>query len=245
MIGSALGPDIMMTDDSFIDFNCPYCQQPVSFPVSGVGSVEECPNCMESIVVSKAGGTEARKPPLPIVTDRLRLRRFTAHDWKGLLALVSDEEGFAYVDGLPGPSEEEVLRWLDSEAHIKLTTPQQILHLAIELQEGNKLLGVAGLWFTDLQRRQARFNLSVHVAEQRKGFGREAVKGLLGFFFEGLKLHRVSVRCDSPNTAARGLLEKAGLRCEGEFVKDQLTLEGGWTNSTWYAVLGEEYPGSQ
>ena len=36
------------------------------------------------------------------------------------------------------------------------------------------------------------------------------------------------------------LLEKLGLRREGEFVKNRW-VHGEWTNSIWYAALEEEY----
>ena len=43
----------------------------------------------------------------------------------------------------------------------------------------------------------------------------------------------------SPNAAARGMMEKAGLRKEGEFV--QSWFDGNaWVNVSWYALLNEE-----
>ena len=231
----------MTTEENFVDFKCPSCGEPVSFPESQVGSAQECPACSDTLIVPEPGSEVGRTVPLPIVTPRLKLRRFTAHDWKALLALLSDEEGFGYVDGIPGAQEEEIVHWLESDSHIRLTTPNQILHLAVELQDGGQLVGYAGLWFIDVPRLQARFNLSLHRARQRQGLALEAVRSLLGFCFQGIRLHRVTARCDSTNVAARGLLEKAGLRREGEFVKDEPTIDGGWTNSTWYAVLAEEF----
>ena len=231
----------MITEENFLDFNCPYCSGTISFPESVVGSAQEWPTCLESIIVPQAGHDVGRNIPLPIVTPRLKLRRFAPNDWKALLQLASDEEGFSYVEGLPGGREEEVLRWLEEDAHIRLTTPNQILHLAMELQEGGALIGYLGLWFTDAHRLQARLNVSLHRNHQHKGFAREAVGAMLGFCFEGIRLHRVAARCDSTNTAACRLCENAGMRREGEFVKDQPLLEGGWTNSIWYAALAEEY----
>ena len=65
------------------------------------------------------------------------------------------------------------------------------------------------------------------------------MEALLGFCFEGLKLHRVAGWCDSRNVAACRLLEKAGFRREGEFLKNRW-VHGEWTNSIWYALLEED-----
>jgi RimJ/RimL family protein N-acetyltransferase len=231
----------MINEESFLDFNCPYCGERISFPETTVGFPQECPSCLESVLVPQPGSEAGRKIPVPILTARLRLRRFAVNDWKALLALLSADEKFIYVDGLPGPGEEEVMRWLEADYHVRLTTPNQVFRLAIELQEGGKLIGVLGLWFTDTQRLQATFHLSLHADYQHQGFAREAVDALLAFCFQEIKLHRLAARCDSRNAAACKLCEHAGLRREGEFVKDQPLLEGGWSNSIWYAALEEEY----
>lgn len=227
------------TEEDFIDFRCPQCGDAVSFPLVDVGFVRECPNCLGDVVVPEAGNELGRMLPLPIITNRLQLRRFAASDWKHLLELASQED--TYVDGMPGGSEEAVLHWLESDSHIRLLTPGQIFHLAIVLQEGGQLVGYMGLWFTDAEHRQGRFNLSLRPEHRRKGLALEATDALLGFCFEGIRLHRVSARCDSADTVACRLLESVGMRREGEFLKDQLLADGGWANSVWYAALDEEY----
>jgi RimJ/RimL family protein N-acetyltransferase len=239
---SPTDPNAMITEESFLDFKCPHCGEPVSFPESAVGFVQECPGCAESLIVPGPGKEIGRNLPLPILTPRLKLRRFTAGDWKGLLELISLEG--TWVEGMPGEGEEEVLRWLESDSHIRLTTPNQMFPLALELQDGGGLIGYLGLWFTDALRLQARVILSLHPNHQHKGLAREALNGVLGFCFEGIQLHRVAASCDSKNTAACRLCEQVGMRREGEFVKDLCLAGGEWANSVWYAALAENYPGS-
>ena len=232
----------MTTEENFVDFQCPHCSQPASFPESAVGSAQVCPACEDVVIVPPAGTATGLLVPLPIITSRLRLRRFTGSDWKALRDLVADDAGFVYVDGLPPAADEvTIANWLEADQHIRLTTPNEIFRLAIELQEGSRVIGFLGLWFTDIQRLQAGFNLSLHRSYQRQGLGLEAVDGLLGFCFKGIRLHRVSVRCDSRNAAACRLFEKVGLRREGEFVKDQRTPDGQWTNTVVFAALEEEF----
>ena len=229
----------MITEENFIDFKCPYCQELASFPRETAGYLQACPNCTESLIVPDDGSEVGRQIPLPITTPRLILRRLAARDWEDLLELMSDDEFFRYQDGVP-LDEDGVLRWLESDAHVKLTTPEQSFYLGIELPKGGKLIGYLSLTFTDPQRLLVTFSIGLNRSFQRQGFALEAVTALLGFCFKGLKLHRVAGWCDGRNVAACGLLEKLGLRREGEFLKNRW-VQGEWTNSVWYAVLQEEY----
>jgi [ribosomal protein S5]-alanine N-acetyltransferase len=229
----------MVTEDSFIDFKCPSCSEPVSFPQDCAGKAQECPTCGESLVVPASGSEAARKIPLPITTDRLILRRFRGGDWQDLLALMSDEELLAHVESRP-LGEDEILRWLESDQHVKLTTPNQPFYLGLENKEAGKLIGFVHVAFTEPQRHQANLALFVNRAFQRRGLASEALAAALRFCLRDLGLHRVTAYCDSRNTAACRLFEKAGLRREGEFRKDRL-LNQEWINTLWYALLKEEY----
>ena len=229
----------MITEENFIDFKCPHCHEPVAFPHESIGSLQACPSCPESFLVPEVGSEVGNQIPLPITTSRLVLRRLAPGDWKDLLELMADEEFFQYQDGVP-LDEDSVLHWLESDAHVKLTTPDHPFYLAIQLQDGGKLIGYLSLTFTDPQRLLVTFNIGLNRSFQRKGFALEAAEAVLEFCFEGLKLHRVTGWCDSRNTAACRLLEQVGMRREGEFLKNRW-LHGEWTNSIWYALLAEEY----
>jgi len=229
----------MITEESFIDFKCPYCRAAVSFPQETAGLAQACPDCTESLIVPEDGSAVGKSLPLPINTPRLVIRRFAPGDWKDLMELTAAEELFQYTEGHP-LEEEEVLRWLESDTHVKLTTPNQYFYLAIETQEPAKLIGYIGLLHFDAQQLQATLSIYVNKAFQRQGFALEALDAVVGFCFEDIKLHRITASCDSRNTAARSLFEKLGLRREGEFLKNHL-LHGEWTNAIWYAALREEY----
>ncbi len=229
----------MITEENFIDFKCPYCGDPVSFPRENAGFAQACPNCTQSFIVPDDGSEVGHQIPLPVATPRLILRRLAPSDWKDLLEIISDEEFFRYQDGVP-LDEDGVLHWLESDAHVKLTTPDQTFYLGIQAQDQGKLIGYISLNFTDPQRLQVTFSIGLNRSFQRQGLALEAVAALLGFCFEGLKLHRVAGWCDSRNTAACRLLEKVGLTREGEFIKNRWA-HGEWTNTLWFAALDEDY----
>ena len=148
----------MITEESFIDFKCPHCGEMVSFPKEDAGFAQGCPNCTQSFIVPDDGSEVGWEFPLPITTQRLVLRRFAAHDWKDLLEMVSEEEPLTRLHTVP-LDEENMLRWLEAEAHVKLTTPDQRFHVGIEVQEGGKLIGYMSLLITGPQRRQAELDI--------------------------------------------------------------------------------------
>jgi RimJ/RimL family protein N-acetyltransferase len=230
--------DDTAADDQFIDFKCPCCGELVSFPATCRGSVEECVNCTEPILVP-ASGSEGGRIPLPIATQRLTLRKFRGSDWKDLLQLFSNDEFF---DAAPFKleGEEQIARWLEADAVVKLTSPDVPFILAVQAQEGAKVIGCLSLTFSDAARLQAILQVVIHPDFQRRGFGTEAAVGALGFCFQGISLHRVQGFCVSTNVAGGRLFEKAGMRREGEFVQDRK--DGNqWTNTVAYAILREEF----
>jgi [ribosomal protein S5]-alanine N-acetyltransferase len=219
----------MIDEQSFIDFTCPKCGEPVSFPQSEAGCLRECPSCLESLVVPTVGGSTGCHVPLPVATNRLTLRRFQPNDWKPLMELM------------PEATEDWVLNWLERERQVRLTTPEQVFYLGIELNEGEQLIGYVTLKFTDAERAQGLVGLHLMEKYPSEDFGAEALDALLGFCFEGIHMHRVQATCTSADTGLCQLFEAVGLRREAEFVKDTRLPEGGWANSVWFAALEEDY----
>ncbi|HEU0039580.1 MAG TPA: GNAT family protein [Verrucomicrobiae bacterium] len=240
----------MITEENFIDFKCPYCGEPVSFPQANAKSLQACPSCMEALLVPETTCEVGRKIPIPITTARLILRRLQSGDWKDLLALDSDGVSLPLVQRgsikegtflMPrGAAEEGIVQWLEHDSSVKLTTPDESFYLGIEIQDGGKLIGLTQLDFTDTGRLQAWINIQVSPSYQRNGIATEATLALLDFSFNDLALHRVKASCDSRDVAARGLCEKVGMRCEGESLKDRL-INSEWVNTVWYARLDEDH----
>lgn len=232
----------MLDEQSFMDFKCPHCGDPVSFPQKDIGRPRECPACTETLIVPEDGSEVGRKLPLPIHTARLALRRLSTADWSELQAVMSDEESFLYTDDAP-LDEDAVLHWLESDSSLKLTTPGQWFFLGLELKDGGKVIGYVrlnrGEW-------EAELFIRLHRDYQKQAYALEAMEGVLGFCFEGINLHRATIACDSRNAAACRLCERLGLRREGELLKNKWS-GSEWVNTVLYAALEEEWksPGRQ
>lgn len=73
----------------------------------------------------------------------------------------------------------------------------------------------------------------------RKGYMTAAVRALLPFCFDTLRLHRVEAACIPDNRASIGLLEKTGFRREG-YARGYLCINGLWQDHLLYARLKDD-----
>ena len=73
----------------------------------------------------------------------------------------------------------------------------------------------------------------------RNGYMTAAVKGVLPFCFETLRLHRVEAACIPTNTASIRLLERCGFLREG-FARQYLCIDGIWQDHLLYARLKDD-----
>ncbi|HUC85621.1 MAG TPA: GNAT family protein [Candidatus Acidoferrales bacterium] len=193
---------------------------------------------METLIVPPSGSETGGKLPLPIATPRLSLRPIRPEDLADWLEYVTDEESYRHTSQY-APNAEEAGSWLENGQTVRLTQPNGRLTLGIELQNDARMIGHLTLNLTDPEEHvQGSFNIMIHPAHRRQGYGTEAVLGLLGFGFDGIALHDIRVSIDIRNLAGRRMVEKAGLKLEGEFV-EQWRLKGEWSSTAYYVMLAK------
>ena len=69
-----------------------------------------------------------------------------------------------------------------------------------------------------------------------RGYMTDAVKAVIGFAFETLRLHRLEAACLPHNAASVRLLEKTGFAREG-YARSYLCIDGRWQDHLLYAVV--------
>ena len=226
-------------ESDFIDFSCPYCSNPVSFPRPEAGELKQCPNCLESMIVPDSSGRPAERIPFPIRTDRLVLRRFQTLDAKDLAELMSDSTTLRYLAWNP-MSLEDAKEWIAGQSRISIPKSEEYCYFAIEAVQAARVIGLVTFWFLPKEFNLAQFEIIVRPDWQRKGYATDALRGLLAYAFKGLRARRVVADCDARNLPARGLLLKAGLRQESECIQDRFS-KGEWVNTVGFALLKQEY----
>lgn len=73
----------------------------------------------------------------------------------------------------------------------------------------------------------------------RRGYMSAAMRALVPFAFNGLKLHRLEAACIPTNAASIALLEKSGFAREG-YARDYLCINGAWQDHLLYARLADD-----
>ena len=79
-------------------------------------------------------------------------------------------------------------------------------------------------------------------AHQGRGYATEALRGLLGYAFGTLGLHRVVAVTDALNAPAAALLERVGMRREAHF-HENVFFKGAWGSEFVFAMLDHEWTG--
>ena len=175
-------------------------------------------------------------------TERLLLREFNADDVDAVYAYAGDAENTIYMDWGPA-NREEVRNFVQSRLAQQITEPRRIFDFAVCIKATGQLVGSMGLFFGD-DGQQAELGYTINKAFWGKGYASEAAKGMLQFGFMNLNLHRISARCDSMNTASERVMQRLGMRFEGEaksaeYVRVRARRQ--WRSVKHYAMLQKEF----
>lgn len=224
-----MNPPAEFSGEDFLDFKCPYCGSLNSFPASAAGLVRECVNCLETFLVPEQDQGAARPLPLPMETQRLRLRRFEPTDWKDLLEFLFQDE-------------DDATGWLLNLSKARVTDIRQQFYLAVQARETGKVVGSLGVRFVDADFNQVELSLECKRPEPLEGLELEALKAALSFCFRELRVHRVFARCIGNDPESLKLFAAAGMRREAEFV-ESAWVGGTWQTIFWFAMLQREFPG--
>lgn len=173
-----------------------------------------------------------------IETKRLLIRAAEQEDAGFLAALINDPEVRdslgAYNLVFPTSKEMEA-RWL---ADVQKAHDQIVMIIAS--RTGIKPLGLIAL--SDMSDRNASAHLSIMIERKSwgKGYGSEAIIGLLERLFINKNTHRVWLRVDEGNARAIRCYEKCGFRKEGALREDHFA-KGSWRNSIVMSILADEF----
>lgn len=72
-----------------------------------------------------------------------------------------------------------------------------------------------------------------------KGYTTAAVRALIPYVFEELKLHRLQAACLPENEPSKAVLRKCGFREEG-FARGYLRIDGAWRDHVVFALLRDD-----
>lgn len=88
--------------------------------------------------------------------------------------------------------------------------------------------------------RQVELGWVLDPAHTGQGYATEAVRALLTYCFDELRVRRVVATCFLANDTSWRLMERVGMRREAHAVADALHRSGRWLDTVTYAVLADE-----
>lgn len=176
---------------------------------------------------------------MEILTEHLRLREFQMEDWQAVLAYQRDP---LYLQFYPwnkrnGQEVRNFIRmFTDQQAHI----PRIKFQLAVTLRETGVLIGNVGIRMEMEGRSIADMGYEITPEHWGNGFATEAAGAMLRFGFEELSLHRIWAQCIADNVGSWRVMEKIGMKREGQFVRNEW-FKDRWWNTLVYGILVEDW----
>lgn len=169
-----------------------------------------------------------------ISTRRLLLRRFRESD-AGTLAAYRSDPAVARFQSWEAPFPPADAERMAREMAAADPGRPGWFQYAIEHRADRLHIGDVGV---NLHQNlmQADLGFTVDPRYQGKGYGSEAVLGVLARLFDEQGLRRVSAECDARNTASAALLRKVGFTQEG--LRPRYTwIKGEWTDDLLFGIL--------
>ena len=114
------------------------------------------------------------------------------------------------------------------------------LDLAVVDKSSGDCVGEAVLNQWDPGSQSCNFRILIGPAGQNRGLGTEATRLIVGYGFEKLGLHRISLEVYAFNPRARRAYEKAGFRAEG-VLRESLRYGDQWIDATVMSILAREW----
>ncbi len=168
-------------------------------------------------------------------TRRLRLRQIETRDAAGLHACFSDAQALPYWNAPPCQTIAETEKIMAGLR--KITSHYSYLAWAICSKTSDQCFGMVSYHHREQRNRRLELAYIVAPAQQRKGFGTEAVQAVLTYCYETLSAHRIEALIHPDNAGSIRLVEKLGFRCEGGPLVDYWRVGDRYASAMIYAAI--------
>lgn len=174
-------------------------------------------------------------------SDRLNIRELNLTDLNNIHQLHSLPETDKF-NTLGIPDSIDVTKALLEEWIRSTGTTRDSFVFGIELKDSREFIGLIALNLGKPKYKSGEVWFKIHKNFWNRGYTTEALKRLLVFGFDDLKLHRIEAGCAVENIASSRVLEKSGMKREG-MSRKILPIRGEWKDNYFYAILEDDFPG--
>lgn len=174
-----------------------------------------------------------------ITTERLIVRRASAADLQDFLAYQTHPINREYQPVEP-MTEEAAAGFLARMAAIDLRRAVGWIMFAVELISEHRMIGEVGIYLEPPPQSTGDLGWSFHPDYHRQGYATEAARVLLKYAFQERGLQRVTSTCDARNKGSIRLMERLGMRHEGNRQQSQF-LRGAWQDECLFSLSQSEW----
>lgn len=176
---------------------------------------------------------------LNIETDRLLIRHLDLSDLPDFHLYRSNPEVTRY-QGFDVMTTDQAETFINDNAVKQFGKAGEWVQYAIENKSTGKLIGDCAIKLDQYDSRIAEIGITISHLQQKQGFAKEALLGILSFLFDEKGIHRVVETVDAENLASINLLKSAGFRQEGHFIEN-IFFKGKWGSEFQFAMLKKEW----
>lgn len=176
---------------------------------------------------------------LNIQTTRLNIRHLEITDLSDFHIYRSNPEVTKY-QGFDVMTIEQAEEFIKDNSTKYFGKAGEWVQYGIENIKTKKLIGDCAIKLDKYDTRIAEIGITISHIEQKKGYAKEVLLGILTFLFDTVKIHRVVEIVDVENIASINLLKSTGFRQEGHFIEN-IFFKGKWGSEFQFAMLKREW----
>ncbi len=176
--------------------------------------------------------------PFPeLSSERLLLRKISKKDANEMFILRSDEDVLRYLGREPTATIKEVEEFIDS-VNKNIEENDSILW-GIALHNNPAIvIGTICLWNFKKESFRAEIGYLLHPIHWRKGIMKEAIRCVIDYGFNVLRLHSIEAQLSPDNIASAAVLESTGFTKEGH-LKESFYFKGEFGDTAIYSRLNK------
>ena len=176
---------------------------------------------------------------LNIQTTRLNIRQLELFDLSDFHIYRSNPEVTKY-QGFDAMTMEQAEEFIIGNSTKDFGKAGEWVQYGIENSETRQLIGDCAIKLDQYDTRIAEIGITISHLEQKKGYAKEVLTGVLTFLFDTKEIHRVVEIVDAENIASISLLKSIGFKQEGHFIENIFFI-GKWGSEFQYAMLKREW----
>lgn len=176
---------------------------------------------------------------LNIRTSRLNIRHLVLSDLSDFYVYRSNPEVTKY-QGFDVMTMSQAQQFIEENSAKYFGKPGEWVQYGIENRASGQLIGDCAIKLDLHDTRIAEIGITISHLQQKRGFAKECLMGILSFLFDEKQIHRVVEIVDAENIASINLLKSTGFRQEGHFIEN-IFFKGKWGSEFQFAMLKREW----